>query len=66
MVGGEADQETARQLVEIDNSRSRIHDSLIAQIQIVNRLFDKYGLEPLYQGGESRNEKGRLCCEAYH
>lgn len=45
-------------LVEVDNRRSKIHDSLIALITAVNRLCEHYGIEPIYGGGDQRREMG--------
>jgi hypothetical protein len=51
------------ELAVLDKSRSRTHDSLIHQIAIVNRLCEKYGLEPIYKGGDARRDKGDFALE---
>lgn len=43
---------------EIDVRRSRAHDSLIAQIGIINRLCDKYDIAAIYEGPDDRRSKG--------
>ncbi|HPR94118.1 MAG TPA: DUF3232 domain-containing protein [Syntrophomonadaceae bacterium] len=53
--GGEAD---ARTLADVDTARSRTHDSLIAQINIINRLCEKYGVPYVYEGDDDRRSKG--------
>lgn len=45
-------------LEEIDTKRSRIHDSLIAQISVINRLCEKYGVASIYEGPDDRRSKG--------
>ncbi|WP_276661813.1 hypothetical protein [Syntrophomonas wolfei] len=50
-------------LAEIDNRRSKIHDSLITLITAVNRLCEHYGIEPLYGGGHQRREMGDFALE---
>lgn len=45
-------------LEEIDARRSRAHDSMIAQIAIINRLCDKYHIEAIYDGPDDRRSKG--------
>lgn len=45
-------------LEEIDTKRSRIHDSLISQISVVNRLCEKYGVATIYEGPDDRRSKG--------
>lgn len=42
----------------LDTNRSRIHNTLIGQIDAVNRLCERKGVEPLYQGGKERREYG--------
>ncbi len=55
---GYSDRETIEELAGIDQSRSRIHDSLIGQIAVVNRMCSQYGLAPIYQGKDTRRDKG--------
>jgi hypothetical protein len=50
--------ESQEELIRIDQSRTRAHNSLISQIDIVNRLCEKYGLEPVYNGPDERRIKG--------
>ncbi len=50
-------------LAEIDNRRSKTHDSLIALITAVNRLCEHYGIEPIYGGGDQRREMGDFALE---
>lgn len=58
-----SDRDLLEELATLDKSRSRTHDSLISQITIINRLCTTYGLEPLFQGGEGRMEKGNFALE---
>ncbi|HHV15183.1 MAG TPA: DUF3232 domain-containing protein [Gelria sp.] len=60
---GNSDRETIEELVGIDQSRSRIHDSLIGQIAVVNRMCSQYGLDPIYQGKDTRIDKGDFALE---
>lgn len=50
--------QSQEELIRIDQSRSRAHNSLISQIDIINRLCEKYGLEPVYTGLDERRAKG--------
>jgi len=59
----QTDREIKEMLAGLDESRSRIHNSLIAQIQIVNRLCEKYGIEKVYQGGQERRQQGDFAME---
>ena len=60
---GTSDRDILEELSNIDKSRSRLHDSLIKQIAIINRMSEKYGLEPIYKGGETRRDKGDFAFE---
>ena len=60
---GTSDRDILEELANLDKSRSRLHDSLIQQIAIVNRLCEKYGLEPIYKGGDARRDKGYFALE---
>jgi hypothetical protein len=60
---GTSDRDILEELSNIDKSRSRLHDSLIKQIAIINRMSEKYGLEPIYKGGETRRDKGDFALE---
>lgn len=59
-IQAEKDQEM---LASIDQNRSRVHDSLISQIAIVNRLCAKYGITEIYQGADERRAKGDFAME---
>jgi len=60
---GTKNQNVLEELANLDKSRSRIHDSLIGQIAIVNRLCEEYELELIYTGGEARRDKGDFALE---
>lgn len=60
---GISERDVLEELVNIDQSRSRAHDSLIKQLAIINRMCEKYGLEPIYKGEDSRREKGDFALE---
>jgi hypothetical protein len=55
--------EIRQEIARVDENRFRIHDSLIAQLNAVNRLCSKYGVKPLYEGSEDRREKGDFALE---
>ena len=55
---GTSDRNILEDLASMDKNRSHIHDSLINQIAIVNRLCAEYKLEPIYNGKEERRYKG--------
>ena len=55
--------ECRQELARMDEKRSRIHDSLIAQLGAVNRLCSKYEVEPLYEGSKDRREIGNFAME---
>jgi hypothetical protein len=55
--------EGQEEMIRIDQSRTRAHNSLISQIDIVNRLCEKYGLEPVYTGPDQRRIKGDWALE---
>ena len=57
---GEDDPST---LEHLDSRRSRAHDSLIAQINIVNRLCTKYRVSHLYKGSDDRRSQGDFALE---
>lgn len=61
--GSSGDRDNIEELGSIDQSRSRIHDSLIGQIAIVNRLCENYGLDQIYGGGDARRDKGDFAME---
>lgn len=44
--------------VSVDYDRTRTLSSLISEIDAVNLLCHKYGLEPIYQGPDERRAKG--------
>jgi len=50
--------ESQEELIGIDQSRTRAHNSLISKIDIINRLCEKYGLEPVYSCPAERRAKG--------
>jgi hypothetical protein len=50
-------------LEDIDNRRSKTHDSLIALIAAVNRLCEHYGIAALYDGDDERKQKGDFALE---
>ncbi|MGR6836624.1 DUF3232 domain-containing protein [Syntrophomonas erecta] len=56
--GTATDQNTLQELADIDKSRSRVHDSLIAKINILNRICEIHEIPPLYMGSDNRREKG--------
>jgi hypothetical protein len=60
---GSSDRDALEELANMDRSRSRIHDSLIKQIAILNRMCEKYGLQAIYKGGETRRDKGDFALE---
>ncbi len=60
---GTIDRDTLQELASLDKTRTTIHNSLIAQISIINRLYNEYNLEPIYQGGDERREKGDFALE---
>jgi hypothetical protein len=43
-------EEYRERMNSIDRSRSTVHNSLIANVKLVNRLCGLYGLEPLFLG----------------
>jgi len=55
--------ESQEELISIDQSRTRAHNSLMSQIDIVNRLCEKYGLETVYTGPDERRIKGDWALE---
>ncbi len=48
---------------ETDKRRSEVHNGLINSVNIVNRLCEKYELEPIYTGGEQRRFYGDFAIE---
>jgi hypothetical protein len=60
---GTSDRDILEGLADLDRNRSRLHDSLIKQIAIINRMSEKYSLEPLYKGRDDRREKGDFALE---
>ena len=63
ITNGTSDRDVLEELASLDRSRSRLHDSFIKQISITNRLCEKYGLEPIYKGGDARRDKGDFALE---
>lgn len=41
-----------------DSARSRIHNSLIARVNAVNRICTAHGLDPIYTGDSERRHYG--------
>ena len=60
---GTNDRDILEDFAGMDKSRSRIHDSLISQIAIVNRLCTEYKVENIYNGKEERRYKGDFALE---
>ena len=46
-----------------DSARSKIHNSLIARVNAVNRICDAHGLPRLYNGDEQRRHYGDFAIE---
>ena len=45
----------------LDDGRRRNHDGAIAAINMLDRICDKLGIEPIYGGSQDRNEIGDFC-----
>jgi hypothetical protein len=46
---------------ELDFNRRTAHDAAIASVNILNRMCDKVGVEPIYSGSQDRSEIGDFC-----
>ncbi|PKM77403.1 MAG: hypothetical protein CVU90_07205 [Firmicutes bacterium HGW-Firmicutes-15] len=63
MLEGQVDRETKEMLAGIDASRTKIHDSLIVKINVVNRLCAEYNLDLICPGEDNRRQKGDFALE---
>lgn len=45
---------------QLDQSRRLAHDSFITKLNVVNRICDQLGMEPLYDGPTHRADKGEF------
>ena len=67
---GRPDQELRDVVSESDTARTRAHDSLIASINIVNRICEAHGFDVLYTGDSLRRHYGdfalELVCEIFN
>jgi len=53
-------EEYREKIEKSEQNRRIIHNSLIAKINIMNRLCKKMGMKPLYQGPDNREGKGQF------
>jgi hypothetical protein len=49
-------QDYRHYIVELDRNRKIAHDSLIANVRLLNKLCSLYDTDPIYTGSESRIE----------
>lgn len=55
---GRPAQELRDAVSESDSARTRAHDSLIAAVNVANRICIAHGMEPLYTGDSVRRHYG--------
>lgn len=61
--GNKISAEISQELAQIDKKRTLAHNSLISQIQAVNRLCESLGTELIYNGEDDRRVMGDFSLE---
>lgn len=62
-IAGRSGEALRSMVADADQQRHRIHDALIVDVDLVNRICKLYDLAPVYTGSSERREYGNFAAQ---